>query len=151
MKLFINKQKRKAVSPVLATVILIAITLIAAVAVAGFVFGLFGSFTSTAQVSAGVVSCTAASPAVCTLILSNTGTAAATVSATCTINVNGVTQTGTASATGGGNLKVNAGTSGDTVKCALGATVVGGTSGSQVVGTLTLSNGGSVQFSGTWS
>jgi len=43
--------QRRAISPVLATVILIAITLIAAIAVAGFVFGLFGSFTSSASVS----------------------------------------------------------------------------------------------------
>jgi archaeal type IV pilus assembly protein PilA len=46
----VRKQKRKAISPVLATVILIAITLIAAVAIAGFVFGLFGSFTSSATI-----------------------------------------------------------------------------------------------------
>lgn len=43
--------KRRAVSPVIATVILIAITLIAAVAIAGFVFGLFSGFTSTPQVT----------------------------------------------------------------------------------------------------
>jgi flagellin-like protein len=47
-----QRTRRKAISPVLATVILIAITLIAATAIAGFVFGLFGSFTSSAQVSA---------------------------------------------------------------------------------------------------
>jgi len=52
-------RKRKAISPVLATVILIAITLIAAIAVAGFVFGLFGTFTSSATLSiqAGTVIC----------------------------------------------------------------------------------------------
>lgn len=37
---------RKGINPVAATVILIAITLTAAIAIAGFVFGLFGSFTS---------------------------------------------------------------------------------------------------------
>ena len=50
MKIVQHGRKRKAISPVLATVILIAITLIAAIAVAGFVFGLFGSFTSSATV-----------------------------------------------------------------------------------------------------
>ena len=43
---------RKAVSPVIATVILIAITLIAAIAVAGFIFGTFGSFENVPEVSA---------------------------------------------------------------------------------------------------
>ena len=45
-------KSRHGISPVLATVILIAITLVAAIAIAGFVFGLFGSFTSAPQVSA---------------------------------------------------------------------------------------------------
>ena len=44
-------RSRKATSPVLATVILIAITLIAAIAISGFVVGLFGTLTSTAQVT----------------------------------------------------------------------------------------------------
>ena len=43
---------RKGISPVLATVILIAITLIAAIAVIGFVFGLFGQFQNPPQVTA---------------------------------------------------------------------------------------------------
>jgi len=43
--------KRKAISPILATVILIAITLIAAVAIATFVFGIFGSSASPATYS----------------------------------------------------------------------------------------------------
>jgi len=45
------KSKRKAISPVLATVILIAITLIAAVAIATFVFGIFGTSASPATLS----------------------------------------------------------------------------------------------------
>jgi len=43
--------RRKAISPILATVILIAITLIAAVAIATFVFGIFGSSASPATYS----------------------------------------------------------------------------------------------------
>jgi archaeal type IV pilus assembly protein PilA len=56
----VQRKNRKAISPVLATVILIAITLIAAVAIAGFVFGLFGSFTTSATlaVSSSQVTCT---------------------------------------------------------------------------------------------
>src|SRR5215471_8647997 len=75
-----TKQKKKAISPVLATVILIAITLIAAIAIAGFVFGLFGTFTTTAQVSASSVTCTHAGVGAsnCVIVLSNTGNSPAT-------------------------------------------------------------------------
>ncbi len=69
-------RNRKAISPVLATVILIAITLIAAIAIAGFVFGLFGSFTSNAQVSVtGVIVHAAATPWMSgSIYATNTGT-----------------------------------------------------------------------------
>src|SRR5712692_9050845 len=91
----VNKGKRKAISPVLATVILIAITLIAAIAIAGFVFGLFGSFTSSATVSVQVQTC-AVTGLVCTLTVSNSGTASASISAnTCTVNLAGVPVKGT--------------------------------------------------------
>src|SRR5271154_4650843 len=42
--------QRKAISPIIATVLIIAVTLIAAVAIGGFVFGIFGSASSSAQV-----------------------------------------------------------------------------------------------------
>ena len=45
-----NARKRKAISPVLATVILIAITLVAGVAIAGFAFGLFGTLSTTENI-----------------------------------------------------------------------------------------------------
>jgi flagellin-like protein len=62
---------RKAISPVIATVILIAITLIAAIAIAGFVFGLFSTNTNQANLSIlGTVSC---SSGVCTLTVQNSG------------------------------------------------------------------------------
>ena len=44
-------KKRNAISPVIATVILVAIVLIAAIAVATWFFGLFGTFTSPATLS----------------------------------------------------------------------------------------------------
>lgn len=49
-----SKPIRAGMSPVLATIILISITLIAAIGVAGFVFGLFGSFAITVNPSAQV-------------------------------------------------------------------------------------------------
>src|SRR5271169_3542280 len=41
---------RKAISPIIATVLIIAVTLIAAVAIGGFVFGIFGSSSNSGEV-----------------------------------------------------------------------------------------------------
>jgi len=87
--------KRKAISPVLATVILIAITLIAAVAIATFVFGIFGTSASpaTLSISSASVVCahTAAAAPIdgvaaanipassCVLIVKNTGTTSGSI------------------------------------------------------------------------
>jgi flagellin-like protein len=147
----INKH-RKAISPVLATVILIAITLIAAVAIAGFVFGLFGSFTSSAQVSAHVTKCTAG-PAgsaahnnECTLTLTNTGTSNVSV-------VGGSVQIGGSSVACNGALVLPpiAASSSASFTCLQLAATNAQTVGSQAVGSISLSNGASVPFSGVWS
>jgi len=58
-----NVKHRRAISPVLATVILIAITLIAAIAIAGFVFGLFGTFTSGQNMQLSTQACYASGSA----------------------------------------------------------------------------------------
>jgi len=140
--------KRKAISPVLATVILIAITLIAAIAIAGFVFGLFGSFTKTANVSASVTSCvwTAGTGEVCTLSMNNSGTAN-TVANSCTMTYGGVTYTGTV----GGTTTLTAGTLSSTT-CTAKITgtpaAVDPGAGASIVGTVLASNGGQILFSG---
>jgi len=149
-----SARRRKAISPVLATVILIAITLIAAIAIAGFVFGLFGSFTSSARVQ--VVSanlahqiflnppCTGA-PA-CTVYFQNIGTSNA--------NVNSLTLTygGTTCVPAFGNaVQIPAtGTSTPVTLTGVG-TCAAGTAGEAFVGSAALSNGGQVPFSGTFS
>jgi len=71
-------RRRRAISPVLATVILIAITLIAAIAIAGFVFGLFGTFTSGPHLQLSTQTCSSATDT-CVLALTNTGGAAGSV------------------------------------------------------------------------
>jgi len=148
-----SPRKRKAISPVLATVILIAITLIAAIAIAGFVFGLFGSFTSSAQVSARVISCTLAGAVpnklVCTLALTNTGTSNTAITA-CGINVGGSSVASTATA-GTGSLTINAGATDSGVLCTTNANQGEPAIGSQAVGSISVSNGASVPFSGVWS
>jgi flagellin-like protein len=147
-----RRKQRKAVSPVLATVILIAITLIAAVAIAGFVFGLFGSFTSTAQVSITNVSCSAGSK-LCTLTLTNSGTASTYSGTSGTITFGGQTvtmQCGSATNASPVNtaaVLIPAGGSSSQISCSFSGSP---NAGQQFVGTVSLANGGQVQFSGTF-
>ena len=139
--------RRKAISPVLATVILIAITLIAAIAIAGFVFGLFGSFTSSAQVRAQVTSCSVGGKN-CVITMANSGTSNTVVNSCSVMNAGasegGALSAGAPSAT----YQVAAGGS-ETLTCTVAA--VGSAVGSQAVGSLALSNGATVPFTATWT
>jgi len=149
----ITSRRRKAISPILATVILIAITLIAAIAIAGFVFGLFSGFTSTARVTvvqvnlnhvvytAGV--CTGTP--LCTVFFQNTGTT--------NTNVNSMTLTyggTTCSPTFGAAVVITAGAASVGVTLTTIGNCVAGVSGEAFTGNAALSNGGQVPFSGTF-
>ena len=140
----VNTKKRKAISPVLATVILIAITLIAAIAIAGFVFGLFGSFTSTARVSVSVTSCAfGATNEACILSAINTGTANVNA-VSCSLTYGGTTYAGTIT---GAPAAIGATSTAVSLTCTGPTTAAG--AGVSVVGSVALSNGGSAPFSGT--
>ncbi|MDA4123924.1 MAG: type IV pilin [Thaumarchaeota archaeon] len=143
MKIVNSRKNRKAISPVLATVILIAITLIAAIAIAGFVFGLFGSFTSSAQVSAQVVGCTTTTLSSCTINLLNSGTSNANTVGS-SIRFAGVTYTGNAC----GGVTATAGAT--TPATCVMTNVPVPASGSAFTGSISLSNGASVPFTGTF-
>jgi len=136
---------RNAISPILATVLLIAITLIASIAIAGFVFGLFGTFTSTAQVSAGTVSCSG-TPEVCTVPLQNTGTANTSITGVCSLAFLGGPYVGTAAMVSG---SLHAGSSGVASCAAPGSAHAA--AGSQITGSISLGNGAYVLFAGTAS
>ena len=94
MRTRFRESGRRAISPIIATVLIIAVTLIAAVAIGGFVFGIFGSTSSSAQVSvtsqnlvaADLLAANTASSPTCNvagaaddITLTNTGTAATSV------------------------------------------------------------------------
>ena len=150
----VQRKNRKAISPVLATVILIAITLIAAIAIAGFVFGLFGSFTSSAQISVTSTNlnhvvylagtCTGA-PA-CTIYFMNTGTSNANV------NSLSLTYGGTTCVPGMAAAGVTIGATGASVAVTLTGigTCAAANPGQSFTGSAALSNGGQVPFSGTF-
>ena len=133
---------RKGISPVLATVVLIAITIVAATSIAGFVFGLLGSFTSTATVSATSVSCTG-TPEVCTLIASNTGSGSTGITGVCSLTFGGNSYAGTAALVSG---NLNGGGSGK-ITCTSNTPSSHATSGSQITGWFTVGNGADVLFS----
>jgi flagellin-like protein len=141
------KKTRKAISPVLATVILIAITLIASIAIAGFVFGLFGSFTSTAQVTVVPVTCNNSpnSPGTltCTLTIKNTGSSSTSVTAVFLAYGTQVPGTGCSPVV----------SAGQSTTCTAIFNLTPTTStipvGQAVQGSITLSNGASVPWSGT--
>jgi flagellin-like protein len=138
-------ERKKAISPVLATVILISITLIAATAVSGFVFGLFGTFTSTAVVSASGSSSCSGTPESCTLFLSNTGSSNVAVTGVCRLNFGGSSYLGTASIVSG---SLNAGRQA-TVSCVSSSPGSHATSGTQITGSVAIGNGAQVLFAAT--
>ena len=158
--------QRRAISPIIATVLIIAVTLIAAVAIGGFVFGIFGTASQTAQVAvtsvtapsgdfstttgASAFSCATTAGADAYLVLTNTGTAAASAT--------GVTLTWA----GANNAFVPPGT-GCSIGAAGSATATlyinlppsatltsTATIGQTFQGTVTLSNGAEVLFTGTF-
>ena len=138
-----RRTDKKAISPILATVILIAITLIAAIAIAGFVFGLFGTFTNTAQVQASPTTCVqAGGTESCSIVLTNTGNANTQVTGSCSITYDGMTN----SATVAPGVVIPSGSS-VTVTCT--DTGPGATPGTQVTGSIILANGANALFSTT--
>ena len=134
---------RKGISPVLATVILVAVTLTAAIGVGGFVFGLFGTFTSTAEVEAGTATCSG-TPEVCTLVLENSGSGNTAITGACNMNFAGGSYVSSASLVSG---SLNAGNIG-TVTCT-GPPLQHAAAGTQVTGYITLGNGAEVLFAAT--
>ncbi|MDG6907122.1 MAG: type IV pilin [Nitrososphaerota archaeon] len=151
----LRKHGKKAITPVLATIILIAITLIAGVAIGGFVFGLFGTLGSAPQVTAvtnslaygtantAVGMTCAATPSGSWIQLKNTGSAAANV-LSMTVSYNGAPETipatGTCSVAVGGTTYIL-------------VTGLGGPAanpGDSFQGSVALSNGAPVPFVGTF-
>ncbi len=135
-------RRRKGISPVLATVILIAITLVAATSIAGFVFGLMGTFTSTAAVSASSVSCSG-TPESCLLSATNTGTGSTAITGVCQMTFGGAAYLGTATMVSG---SLNGGSAAQ-IRCTSNTALSHSPAGSQITGSFTVGNGADVLFS----
>jgi len=147
------RAKRKAISPVLATVILIAICLIAAVALVGFVFGLFGTFENTGGVTASASLVGNLGPTG-QITLYNSGNAPATVMGV-TMTYNGqtcqatFTTTGAIPSSGSTNLNIVAGTF-PSDACGQPGTTSDPSQGMHYTGQVTLTGGYQIPFVGVF-
>jgi len=153
-----NKNRRKGISPIIATLTLVAVTLVAAVAVGGFVFGVFGTQTSTPQVTVvyayipsdlddtGLAATTddTAPPPYGKIMVKNVGTSS--------VDISGLTLTF-------GQSKAYAEVQGDDTTIPAGETKTiyitalqkEAAAGQQFTGAVILSNGAQVFFTGTFA
>jgi len=101
------RKAKKGISPVIATIILIAITIVIAIAVAAWVFGLFKSYSGNANgvtILSGVSSC---SNNQCIIVLSNQGSNSVSVIGA-SVNGQQVSVTGSAlTVTANGRLTID--------------------------------------------
>jgi flagellin-like protein len=150
-----NKYQRKGISPLIATLTLIAVTLVAAVAVGGYVFGIFGSQTSTAQVSVtyAQISAHQAGSALTIQVGGNPtnpiGTIKLVNSGTSSIGISGLSLTygGTTAFASASSGTIQSGSTQTIYITDLATTA---TAGQQFTGAVVLSNGVQVPFSGTF-
>ncbi|MEM3510556.1 MAG: archaellin/type IV pilin N-terminal domain-containing protein [Nitrososphaerales archaeon] len=149
------RNKRKAISPIIATLTLVAVTLVAAVAVGGFIFGVFSSQTSTAQVSVTYAQIAVPQQAGTFVIQvgqepqSYVGTIRLVNSGTSSIGISGL------SLTYGGSTYFASASSGTISAGGTQTIYITGlsslpTSGQQFTGAVVLSNGAQVPFVGTF-
>src|SRR5437870_5114807 len=156
---------RRAISPIVATVLIVAVTLVASVAIAGFVFGVFGTSTNSAQVAvtaaslrssdflttnAGITfTCGAATGSF--LTISNTGTAGTDISS---VTINLAESSDHYSLAAGSSCSVGAAGSASATQNILFASTTklftSANQGSYFQGYVTYGSGGIVPFDGTF-
>ena len=138
-----SQRRRRGVSSLVAEITLIAVVLIVTVIFASFTFGIFSLYYSPAEVAAEGASCsTGGNSTMCQVTLTNVGAQDTSTTGSCSLDAGTVV---TGYIVGGGI--VPAGGSLANVQCiTLGLNL---TSGSQVDGTLALTNGGTTFFVGT--
>jgi len=138
----ITRQKRSGITPIIVEFMLIAIVLIACVMLAGFTFGLFSSYVTPAEVAVESAICsTAGNTTTCQLTLTNVGARDTSTTGTCSMSA-GADENG--SVVGGGTVPAGGSLSG--VECVAHGYL---STGSQVSGALSLTNGGIAFFVGT--
>jgi len=131
---------RRAVSPVLAELLLMFVSLLAALLVGSFSFQTIGTASRPAEVSAQLNSCTAAGTnETCSLTLANIGTSNIQTSSSCGVGSDGGSLTSGGTVQAGGTLAVS---------CFVAGLPYAG-SGIPITGWVALSNGADVYFAGS--
>jgi flagellin-like protein len=156
--------QRRAISPIIATVLIIAVTLIASVAIGGFVFGIFAQGQNSAQVavtgtallavdfqtgSAGTAFTCASTSSAAYLTLTNTGTGQASVA---TISITWAGGNTAYTLTGTCNIGASGSATATTyiIFPATSQLTPSAIAGQGYTGTVTLSNGAQLLLTGTW-
>ena len=135
------RKRRRGMSAIIVTFVLIVVTLITSVMVASFTFGLISSYIPPAEVTVQGATCSATgNTTTCQLILTNEGAKNTATSGTCSLD-----GTTAGSVVGGGT--VPAGGSLDGVECVAHNSPI--TPGSNVKGELSLTNGAILPFIGS--
>jgi hypothetical protein len=136
-----RRHSRRAVSPVLAELLLIVVSLVAGLAVGTFAFQVVGTAAHPAEVSAQLNACAAnGSNETCTLTLANVGGSDVQTLPLCTLGSVGGDLTLGGTVPAGGSL---------TVDCSIEGSQLAHM-GSTITGWVALSNGASVFFAGTF-
>jgi len=139
----VTSRRRSGVSSLVAEIALIAVLLIATVIMASFTFGLFSLYYSPPEVAAQGATCsTAGNSTTCQLILINTGIRDTSTTGSCSLDMG----TGVSGHVLNGGV-VPAGGSLTNVQCV--AHGIDPYPGSQVTGTLLLTNGATAFFVGS--
>lgn len=137
-----REKPRRGTTPVVATMVLIVVTLVAAAALAGFVFAWMVASTEVALVSAEGTTC-AGIPEVCSIPLQNTGSGNVAISGVCAMSIGGSLSPGVASLKSG-DLK---GGGSAVVECTV-AHYLHVATDSSITGWVDLQNGAEVLFYG---
>ena len=134
-----RKGRRRGIAPIIAELALISITLTLGASLSGYVFGLIGSYTSPAEVTAQQATCSnGVSGVTCTITLVNIGAGNVKTESTCILRAAGTSVAGTST-----SETVPAGSSATSVQCAAPGSLP---AGGALTGSILLSNGAQVYF-----
>jgi hypothetical protein len=136
LRRLLKARKRIGLSEVIVTLFLIVVVIVSSVMVAGFLFGIMGTYAASPEVAASVTSCSpSVSGEVCTIHLTNIGASNVATTGSC---YEGSKQGLVAS---GGTVPAGGAL---TVSCSVAGVKV--SSGDLVVGSVALGNGAPVYF-----
>jgi hypothetical protein len=135
-----RRKRRLGITPVLAEVVLLSVTLTTGAMLSGYVFGVMGNFSHPAEVTAQRAICVSGnSGTICSVDLVNLGAGSVSTTTACVLKGEGTTVAGTSSV-----VQIKAGGGTFTVSCEVPSGSLGGAT--SIAGWLILGNGANVYF-----